>query len=235
MVEQNEHTPAKRKVQWLKTLPKRWVLPISTMAAGALVIALMWAYQQSTPVAPSSQQPVGMVVTEHRPTPTVATTTPPFAEKQPAVAVSAPVETMGWPVAQRETMRVSKTYFQQDRSTRADVAVIEYGDTFKPHIGIDVVQPAGRAFEVVAAMGGKVTRATDAPLIGQVIEIDHGNGLKSVYQSVTDRKVVVGDTVAKGQVIAMAGRNELEKEQGIHVHFEVWHENKPVDPQQWVK
>ncbi|MDZ7543831.1 peptidoglycan DD-metalloendopeptidase family protein, partial [Clostridium perfringens] len=55
-------------------------------------------------------------------------------------------------------------------------------------------------------------------------------GMKTVYQSVADMKVKKGDVVSKGDAIAKAGRSELKKDFGVHVHFGVFEDNKPVNP-----
>lgn len=54
--------------------------------------------------------------------------------------------------------------------------------------------------------------------------------MKTVYQSLADVKVAKGDTVKKGDTLGTAGRSELEKALGVHVHFEVYDNNKPVNP-----
>jgi stage II sporulation protein Q len=74
---------------------------------------------------------------------------------------------------------------------------------------------------VVAALSGKVTAVDQNPVVGNLVEITHSNGLVTVYQSLSDVIVAKNADVKKGDVIAKAGRNELEKQEGIHLHFEV--------------
>jgi stage II sporulation protein Q len=75
-----------------------------------------------------------------------------------------------------------------------------------------------------------VTQVEKNILVGNLIEITHANEVVSVYQSLSTVKVAKGDEVKKGQVIAQAGRNELEKDQGFHLHFELRKDGEPVNP-----
>jgi stage II sporulation protein Q len=83
-------------------------------------------------------------------------------------------------------------------------------------------------------MDGKVIRVEDNPILGQFVEIQHDNGLVTVYQSLEDVKVQQGQNVTKGDVIAKAGKNQFEKEQGNHLHFEIRKDGKPVNPNQYI-
>ena len=99
--------------------------------------------------------------------------------------------------------------------------MIQYNDQLTPHTAIDLKAKDGAAFDVLAAMSGKVTAVEQNPVVGSLVEITHSNGLISVYQSLAEVKVTKGAEVKKGDIIAKAGRNEFEKEDGVHLHFEV--------------
>jgi stage II sporulation protein Q len=77
--------------------------------------------------------------------------------------------------------------------------------------------------------------AEQTPTNGYEVQIDHGNGLVTVYQSLDDLKVKEGDEVKQGDVLAMAGRSEMEQSEGIHVHFEVRSNGQSVDPNSLIK
>jgi stage II sporulation protein Q len=99
--------------------------------------------------------------------------------------------------------------------------MVQYGDTLTPHTGIDLVKTDNQTFDVLAALSGKVTVVENNPLTGHQLEITHSNGMITIYQSLSDIKVAKGAEVKQGDVIAMAGVNELEKDDGVHLHFEV--------------
>ncbi|MFH5187598.1 peptidoglycan DD-metalloendopeptidase family protein [Paenibacillus sp. TAB 01] len=196
---------------WKKLLAKKWVFPATYMAAAAIILTLMWVYQDA---GKSSLKDVGMDST-----PTV---TDNVMGPDAAVSVNANTETMQWPFKDRNELEVVMQYFDSKASNEVrQAAMVEYGQEFTPHMGIDFARPDAQAFDVMAAMSGKVTAVEKNPVVGNLVEITHPNGLVTVYQSLADVKVAKDAEVKKGDVIAKAGRNELEKDQGNHLHFEV--------------
>ncbi|WP_407672898.1 peptidoglycan DD-metalloendopeptidase family protein [Paenibacillus profundus] len=211
---------------WRKLLSKKWVFPALYMAAAAIILTLVWVYQDM------NQQPLDPNKDATQVEQQVDSGT--LAEgktNDEAVEVVASNETLGWPVADAQDVDVVMSFYDDKASKEEQAAaMVEYKQTFTPNVGIDLARKDQKAFDVLAAMSGKVTRAEQNPKTGFVVEIDHGNNLKTVYQSLVDLKVKKGDTVKKGEALATAGRNELEKNLGVHVHFEVYDDNKPVNP-----
>ena len=98
------------------------------------------------------------------------------------------------------------------------------------HRGVDFSADVGT--DVLAVYDGTVTKVTTNILDGTIIEIDHGNGLKTSYASLDSAtKVNVGDAVKKGDVIGKASNTATgEVNEGGIVHFEVWKDGNLVDP-----
>ncbi|OWT60355.1 peptidase M23 [Candidimonas nitroreducens] len=94
------------------------------------------------------------------------------------------------------------------------------------HEGMDLVAPRGAA--IYAASGGVVTKAGREAGYGNMVEIDHGNGLVTRYAHASALDVKVGDLVEKGQVIAQVGTSG--RSTGPHLHFEVRMAGTPLDP-----
>ena len=67
---------------------------------------------------------------------------------------------------------------------------------------------------------------------GVTITIDHGNGLKTIYNSLADAESVFqGQTVKQGDVIGeVSTSNRQEYKDGAHLHFEVLENGEKVDP-----
>jgi murein DD-endopeptidase MepM/ murein hydrolase activator NlpD len=65
-----------------------------------------------------------------------------------------------------------------------------------------------------------------------MVEIDHGNGLVSRYAHSSKLYVKEGDIVAPGQRIAAVG--STGRSTGPHLHFEILHEGRYVDPMQYL-
>jgi murein DD-endopeptidase MepM/ murein hydrolase activator NlpD len=94
------------------------------------------------------------------------------------------------------------------------------------HEGIDIAVPSGTS--VVAAASGTVVTAGWLGGYGNLIVIDHGNGLATAYGHNSSLAVGVGQQVAQGQLIAYSGSTGHST--GPHVHFEVRVNGSPVDP-----
>ncbi len=100
--------------------------------------------------------------------------------------------------------------------------------TGKPamHKGIDFAGKPGSG--VVATGAGVVTWSGSRYGYGNLVEIDHGNGLKTRYGHNDTLTVSIGDVVTKGQVVAKMGNTG--RSTGAHVHYEVIKHGKQVDP-----
>lgn len=99
------------------------------------------------------------------------------------------------------------------------------------HHGVDFAGTAGS--EVLAVAAGVVTYAGDRYSYGNMVEVNHGNGLVTRYGHAEETLVEVGETVAKGQTIALMG--STGRSTGPHVHFEVLKNGRKVNPLKYVK
>lgn len=98
------------------------------------------------------------------------------------------------------------------------------------HKGIDFAGEEGA--DVIATGAGLVTWAGDRYGYGQLVEIDHGDGLVTRYGHNKELNVKIGDVVTKGQVIAKMG--STGRSTGAHVHYEVIRAGKQQDPLPYV-
>jgi murein DD-endopeptidase MepM/ murein hydrolase activator NlpD len=94
------------------------------------------------------------------------------------------------------------------------------------HPGLDVGAPEGTPIR--APVGGVVLSAGPRGGYGNAVEIDHGNGLVTLYGHVSELLVSKGDSVVPGQDIATVGSSG--RSTGPHLHFEVRVGGRPVDP-----
>ena len=94
------------------------------------------------------------------------------------------------------------------------------------HGAIDIGVPTGT--NVYACDSGKVTISKYSDSAGNYVTIDHGNGYITKYMHNSQLKVSVGDTVKKGQVIALSGSTGYSS--GPHVHFQVEYNGTKMDP-----
>ncbi|MEP6898037.1 MAG: M23 family metallopeptidase [Rhodanobacter sp.] len=99
------------------------------------------------------------------------------------------------------------------------------------HTGIDVATPLGTPVHAVAE--GMVTFAGVRNGYGNVVEIDHGNGYMTRYAHNSALDVHPGQHVQVGDVISQAG--STGRSTGSHLHFEVWHDGRVVNPLAFVR
>lgn len=123
-------------------------------------------------------------------------------------------------------------------------SVLEYSDKmvfnstlnrYSAHLAIDFFAPENT--KVFAVYDGTVESVTNSLLKGTTITIDHGNGLKTVYNSLAEEvSVTEGQSVKQGDVIGLVSTtNRQEYKEGSHLHFEVLEDGKSIDPSKYLK
>lgn len=216
--EVNEFKMESDKSKWKG---KKWLVPGTFVLAIATLFTIMWNYQESQPTSSMS----GIEVDNGQTNGTDTTITD--GETDAAAEVI-----LQWPVVDRKTVTISGNFYDENGSEDERLTgIIQTGNTFMTRNGINFSGKNNASFDVTAAESGQVIVVEQHPLNGQVVEIQHDNGLITVYQSLSDVKVKQGDEVKKGAVIAKSGVNELEKEAGNHLYFAVMQNGEAINPQ----
>ncbi len=94
------------------------------------------------------------------------------------------------------------------------------------HSGVDI--KAGLGDKIYAALPGVVRMSKYYAAYGNVVVIRHACGIETAYSHNSKNLVNVGDYVAKGDVVALAGRTG--RATGTHLHFEVRVKGKAINP-----
>jgi murein DD-endopeptidase MepM/ murein hydrolase activator NlpD len=94
------------------------------------------------------------------------------------------------------------------------------------HKGVDFAGTMGA--DVIAVAAGIVTYVGEKSGFGHIVEVSHGNGFVTRYAHNSAAAVKVGDTVQRGQTLALMG--STGRSTGPHVHFEVLRNGRPVNP-----
>ena len=97
--------------------------------------------------------------------------------------------------------------------------------------GIDVVAPKNEA--VKSILDGTVIFSGWTIETGHVIQIQHANNLVSLYKHNAVLLKKEGEKVKAGEAIAITG-NSGELSTSPHLHFELWYDGKPIDPQEFM-
>jgi murein DD-endopeptidase MepM/ murein hydrolase activator NlpD len=113
----------------------------------------------------------------------------------------------------------NRTYFYKGR-------VVDH----QTHLGLDLASTEHAP--VPAANSGKVVFAGWLSIYGNVVILDHGYGLLSLYGHMSAVDVTVGEAVRKGQRLGTSGSTGLAG--GDHVHLEIFVQGKSVDPLEWL-
>jgi murein DD-endopeptidase MepM/ murein hydrolase activator NlpD len=99
------------------------------------------------------------------------------------------------------------------------------------HKGVDIGSPDGTP--VHAPADGRVIKAGPGTGYGREIEIDHGNGIITLYGHLSGYNVTVGEQVVKGQVIGYVGHSG--RATGAHLHYEVQVRGTAVNPHRYLR
>ena len=107
-------------------------------------------------------------------------------------------------------------------------------DRFSTHLSMDFYAEEGTP--VYAVMDGTVESVTSTLLQGVTIVIDHGNGLKTYYNSLADGEgVVEGQQVKQGDVIGeVSSTNRQEAYKGAHLCFSATENGQAIDPAKYL-
>lgn len=128
-----------------------------------------------------------------------------------------------------ESVKVVKNYYdyQADNASQEE-SIFYYGDTYMQNSGIDYASDA--EFEVVSILDGVITEIVDDEIMGKTVKIKHSNDLVSVYQSMGTVDFKVNDNVGQGAIIGVSGENNISRDLGNHLHFELYYKGNVVNP-----
>ena len=129
-------------------------------------------------------------------------------------------------------VKVSKNFYDYlAESQEQEQSLIYYEGTYMPSSGVSYSK--GDVFDVVAILDGTVKNVKEDTTLGNVITIEHENGITSVYQSVGEITIKTNDTVTKGQVIAKSATSNISTDLGNHLYFELIIDGICVDPENY--
>lgn len=109
--------------------------------------------------------------------------------------------------------------------------ITEKFDADTKHFGTDIAANPGES--VLATLDGTVILSSYTAETGYVIQVQHNQDFISVYKHCGSLMKREGDTVQAGEAIALVG-NSGQLTTGPHLHFELWHKGRAVNPEQYV-
>lgn len=99
-------------------------------------------------------------------------------------------------------------------------------DQWRLHTGLDLAGPMGSP--VLAARSGRVVHAEYTGNYGNLVIVDHGDAIRTLYSHMSSFNVTVGEYVSAGEVIGQVG--STGRSTGPHVHFSVTRSGRWEDP-----
>ncbi|MFS0766529.1 MULTISPECIES: peptidoglycan DD-metalloendopeptidase family protein [Peribacillus] len=203
-----------------RILKQRWALSAIYIASAAIILAAAFLLQNSFNDSAKDGEES-------------AETGKNYGE--PSVEVNSNLETIKMPVADADKTVIKKQFYDVNADEKAqEEALVFYNNRYEQNKGIDIAMEDGKSFDVKASLSGNVTKVQDDALLGNLVEVEHEDGVVTRYQSVKDIKVAVGDKVKQGQAIATAGKSQINEEAGVHVHFEIRKDNIALNPLDFV-
>jgi len=107
-------------------------------------------------------------------------------------------------------------------------SILVYDKTYMQSSGI--TYGSADQFDVVSILDGKVITVKQDELLGNIVEIEHNNGVISVYQSLDKVNVKVDETVKQGSIIGTSGKSNLNKTTEYGLYFEMIVNGNIVNP-----
>ncbi|KMK78285.1 M23 family metallopeptidase [Alkalihalobacillus pseudalcaliphilus] len=206
-------------VQLKRLMRKRWLAPaLYLIVAAGILSAVFILNGQQDSTNPNQDGEVEV-------------NDPNLAYDEEAVEAAVAKELLKMPADESKVELVGMFYDHNGTSEEKQAALVSYNSSFHQNFGLDYAMPNKEdSFDVSSALTGTVVKAEKQPIFGYVVELEHGDGLVTYYHSLANLEVEVGDTVEQGDVLGQAGRNEYNKDAGVHVHFEVRHDGVPINP-----
>lgn len=109
--------------------------------------------------------------------------------------------------------------------------VMAHFDYANGHYGVDIATASNQGIKAI--LDGTVIFSDFTTETGFTVQIQHDNNLVSVYKHNKELFKKVGDRVKAGEVVATVG-NTGELTTGPHLHFELWHLGKPLNPEHFI-
>ncbi|MGM9969869.1 MAG: peptidoglycan DD-metalloendopeptidase family protein [Anaeroplasma sp.] len=126
---------------------------------------------------------------------------------------------------------IVRTYFDSSLSSEELVsAIIDTGSKIITSTGISYAKKDNSVFSVLAIYDGEVVSIEEDELSGAKITIKHSDDIISIYSSLSDVKVSVGDSISQGTTLGNASASIDDAAAGVHVYLQIKVNNSYVNP-----
>ena len=143
----------------------------------------------------------------------------------------APEEKLAKPVS--DDIEIVKKFYDASLSDdEREQALVYFEGVYRPNLGIDYAND-DKAFEVIAACSGTVTKKENDPLLGWVVTVTNETGVATTYQSLSEVTVDKDAVIKQGDKTGTSGKNVYESELNNHLHFILEKDNQALNPEKY--
>lgn len=128
-----------------------------------------------------------------------------------------------------ETVSVDKYFYDvNSEADKQENSLIYFQNTYMKNTGI--LYKDNETFDAIAVLSGKVLNVRSDDILGNVVEIEHNTNLRTIYYSLGEVKVKVGDMLIQGQTIGVSGANNITENKN-NLLFEAYYNGALVNPE----
>lgn len=120
-------------------------------------------------------------------------------------------------------------YDKSDDAKIQENSLILYENTYMPNTGI--LYTSENQFDILNVLEGTVEDIIADYIMGNIVTVKHSNSLFTVYQSLNEVHVVVGDSLKQGDIIGTSGSNKIKTDSENMLLFEVVYNGININPE----
>ena len=126
-------------------------------------------------------------------------------------------------------VKETKSFYENEgNEENQEKSLLFYKNTYMQNSG--VLYTNENSFDIVSVLDGNVTSITKDDILGNVVEITHSNDLITIYQTLGEVNVKVGDHVKKNDKIGISGNVNIDQGYKNSLLFEVNYKGKVINP-----
>jgi len=128
-----------------------------------------------------------------------------------------------------EKVSIDKTYYDiNDTEEEQANSLIYFENTYMKNTG--VLYKSEEAFDCIMVLDGTVLNIKQDEILGNVVEIEHNSNLRTIYYSLDEVNIKVGDFLSQGEVVGLSGKNNIS-EGNYNLLFEVYYNGALINPE----
>ncbi|GAA0468580.1 M23 family metallopeptidase [Alkalibacillus silvisoli] len=215
-----------RESKWKKLSRQRWFYPTLYITLVTVVLAGVLIYQLAG-TDEAEQEDYNWQVEQND----LIDQQQEAAEGDEAEPVVADQEELVLPVLLGDRTEIITNFYDVEASAEdQEDALIFYNNQYYQSQGVDITSSDGEPFEVIVSLSGTVVEVKDDDLLGQTVEVEHGEERMTVYASLSEVEVEEGDELSQGDNIGLSGENVYSESDVSKVHFQLIEDGEPVNP-----